>query len=489
MKHYLLLPLLLLTACSPKEQTAEPLHQAAPIWPDYTGVTLPVNLAPIRFALADNCQLESPQAIFSAGNQTCIVESDANGFAISPKQWDRLKNAGSEVSVRIQGKRQGQWVEFDAFGLTISPDSIDSHLYYRLIEPGYEVWNEMGIYERNLENYDERALLTNKQTDGGCMNCHSFNQRNPEEMLFHLRKELGGTYVLREGEVEKLNTKTPQTISALVYPYWHPSGRFVAFSTNDTQQASHSTDPNRIEVFDNRSDVVVYDVEKHEVFSCPQLKSNVVFETFPAFSPDGKTLYFCAADSVNVKQAYQDVHYSLCAIGFDAESRSFASDVDTLYNARTEGGSISFPRVSPDGRWLIATHHGYGNFSIWHKDADLWMWDLTNGTDSAIINSQLSIVNSPDVDSYHSWSSNSRWLVFSSRRDDGYYTRPYLTHIDADGVATKPLLLPQSDVHFYDRRMKSFNIPELVNGPVTTTSRKIEQVARNSKGTDLKYCD
>lgn len=488
MKYYLLTPLLLLAACSPKEQSAEQLHLAAPIWPDYTDVTLPVNLAPIRFALPDSCLLESPQAVFSAGTITCVVKGNGNEFAISPEQWDKLKQAGSEMEVRIQGQRDGRWVEYDAFGLTISPDSIDSHLCYRLIEPGYEVWAEMGIYQRNLENYDERAILTNKQTDGGCMNCHSFNQRNPDEMLFHLRQALGGTYVIRHGSVEKLNTKTPQTISALVYPYWHPTGRYVAFSTNDTQQASHSTDPNRIEVFDNRSDVVVYDVEKHEVFSCPQLKSNEVFETFPTFSPDGKKLYFCSADSVHVKSAYRDVHYSLCCIGFDAESGRFAETVDTLYNARIDSGSISFPRISPDGRWLIATHHGYGNFSIWHKDADLWMWDLTNGSDS-IVNDQLSIVNSTDVDSYHSWSTNSRWLVFSSRRDDGYYTRPYLTHIDAKGQATKPVLLPQSDVHFYDRRMKSFNIPELVNGPVKTPSRSIEQVARTSNGVNLKYRD
>lgn len=476
----------LLVSCSLKEQTADSLHQPAPIWPDYAETTLPPNLAPIRFALADSCKLESAQAVFSAGNKKIVLASKSREFAITPSQWEELKQAEHCVNVRIQGKINGHWVEYDSFNLFISPDSIDSHLCYRLIEPGHEVWHKMGIYERNLETYDQRAIIDNSQTNYGCMNCHSFNGRNPEQMLFHLRKELGGTYLIKDGKLEKLNTKTPETISALVYPFWHPSGRYVAFSTNDTQQVYHSSDRNRIEVFDNRSDVVIYDVEKHEIFSCPQLKSPAAFETFPCFSPDGETLYFCSADSVNVKQAYKDVQYSLCAIGFDAEAGTFTSTVDTLYNIRARGGSVSFPRVSPDGRWLMYTRHGYGNFSIWHKDADLWMIDLANSHDT-IVNHPLSEINSPDVDSYHSWSSNSRWVVFSSRRDDGLYTRPYLTHIDGDGGCSKPVLLPQRDVHYYDRLMKSFNIPELVNGSVSTSSAAIEQTARSQAGIDLKY--
>lgn len=487
MKNYITLSILALCAsCAPVEQSADLLHVPAPVWPDYADVVLPANLAPVRFALADSCQLTSAQAIFTSGDRKQIVKADDGEFAIAPKDWETLKQPGQAVSVRIQGKLQEHWVEYEPFTLIVSADSIDPYLCYRLIEPGYEVWNKMGIFQRCLENYDEVAVLTNDQTNGGCMNCHSFNQRDPEQMLFHLRKELGGTYVIRGEEIEKLNTKTPETISALVYPYWHPSGRYVAFSTNDTQQASHSTDPNRIEVFDNRSDVVVYDVERHEIFSCPQLKAEGVFETFPCFSPDGSMLYFCSADSVHVKSAYQDVHYSLCGISFDAESATFGSEVDTLYNARVEGGSVSFPRVSPDGRWLMYTHHGFGNFSIWHKDADLWMVDLKAQSDT-VVRFPLTALNSPDVDSYHSWSSTGRWVVFSSRRIDGLYTRLYLAHQDEAGNFSKPVLVPQKDVHYYDRQMKSYNIPELVQGKIMVPPSRIEQVARSSKGTDLQY--
>lgn len=469
---------------SPQEQDAEALNEAAPVLPDYKNIVVPANLAPVRFALVADCLLESAQAVFRSDKGSCVVAATDGEFAIDPEKWNEIKSVGHDVTVRIQGRQDGRWVEYDPFSISVSTDSIDPYLCYRLIEPGYEVWGEMGIYQRNLESYEQRAVITNRQTDDGCMNCHSFNKRNPEQMLFHLRKSLGGTYVVNGGKVEKLNTKTPQTISALVYPYWHPSGRYVAFSTNDTQQASHSKDLNRIEVFDNKSDVVIYDVEKHEIFSCEQLKSEASFETFPCFSPDGRRLYYCTADSVNVKQRYQDVHYSLCSIGFDPETATLASDVDTIYSARTHGGSVSFPRISPDGRWLMFTHHGYGNFSIWHKDADLWMTDLANAENGCY---EIEGINSQDVDSYHSWSSNGRWVVFSSRRDDGLYTRPYLSHIDAQGNASKPVLVPQQDVHFYDRLMKSYNIPELVSAPVAVTSAEIERSARMTSGTDLTF--
>lgn len=474
--------------CSPAEQKATLLQRDAPIVPDFTEVTVPYNLAPLRFTLPDTCAMTHLQAIFQSADVKSIVKGKGREIAIDADDWQALCTASDTVTVRIQAKQQEQWVEFNAFHLYISADAVDPFLVYRLIEPGHEIWHQMGIYQRNLETYDERPILENKQTNGGCMNCHSFRQYQADEWMLHLRKELGGTYVLRNGKVEKLNTKTPETVSMLVYPYWHPSGRFIAFSTNLTKQAYHSTDRNRVEVFDNASDVVLYDVEKHQIFSTPQLKSAAAFETFPAFSPDGKTLYFCSADSVPMPTQYNQVHYSLCSIPFCADSAAagnyaaaLAPQVDTLYNARVAGGSISFPRVSPDGRFLLYTHASYGNFSIWHKDADLRMLDLRT-----LQPVDVSVLNSADVESYHTWSSNGRWVVFSSRRNDGLYTRLYLAHIDADGQASKPTPLPQADAGHDLRLMKSYNIPEFITSPVMN-GLAIEETAKNAKAVNLKF--
>ena len=228
---------------------------------------------------------------------------------------------------------------------------------------------------------------------------------------------------------------------------------------------------------------MVYDVNRREVFTSELLNSTDEYETFPTFSPDGKSLYYCSAHAVDsMPQQYQEVKYSLCRIGFDEENRTFGTEVDTLYNASLLKRSVSFPRMSPDGRFLVYTLSDYGNFSIWHKDADLYMVDLATGDTQ-----RLDILNSDNVESYHSWSSNSRWLVFSSRRENGLYTQPYIAYIDDNGSPRKPFLLPQRNPKsFYEAQMNAYNIPELVNGKIEISSREIADFAINETAIQVK---
>lgn len=468
-------------ACTAREQVAEPLGRDAVVCPDYAEVTLPINIAAPTFVLADSLMLQDAQAVFSSGNATVVVAADGEeGFCIDADDWHSLVRESGAVSVRIQGTKDGKWVEYNAFNIYISPDSIDSYLAYRLIEPGYEQWNEMGIYQRNLETYDEEAILTNKQTNGGCMNCHTFHQYDPAKMLFHLRKDYAGTYFVDKENVDKI-TPTP----SFVYPSWHPSGRFVAFSTNETKQMFHTTDVNRIEVFDYSSDLLVYDTQTGETLTCEQLHSDSMFETFPSWSPDGKALYFCSADSVLIPDEYDKLKYSLCRISFDDNERKFGDVVDTLYSAKANDKSVSFPRVSPDGTKLVFTVSDYGTFSIWHKEAQLYMIDLQNKKGETLVGGETLDTKAQSARkcfanraSYHTWSSNGKWLIFSSRQDDGLYTRPYITHIGADGQFSKPFVVPQQDADFYNRTMKSFNIPEFIKGKVQINRENLSRLLK-----------
>lgn len=303
-------------------------------------------------------------------------------------------------------------------------------------------------------------------------------------MLFHLRSELGGTYIFRDGKKEKLDTKTENTMSPLVYPYWHTSGDYVAFTVNITNEVVHTRNRNVVEVVDEKSDVVVYDVNKHEIVTSDLLSSEDSFETFPTFSPDGRSLYFCSTKGVApMPGKFREAKYSLCRVDFNPEDCSFGTIVDTLYNAVADGRSVSFPRISPDGRFLVYALSDYGNFSIWHKESDLYCIDLTTGETTC-----MDALNSDDVESYHSWSSNSRWLVFSTRRDDGLYTKPYFSYIDADGNAHKPFLLPQRNPrHYYDSKMFAYNIPEFVSAKVTLTGSEIASFARKGKARKLTF--
>lgn len=154
--------------------------------------------------------------------------------------------------------------------------------------------------------------------------------------------------------------------------------------------------------------------------------------------------------------------------------------IDTIYNARTVGKSASFPRVSPNGKYLMYTLSAYGNFSIWHRDADLFMINLDTGK-----NMNINALNSKETESYHSWSSNSHWIVFSSRRLDGLYTRLYIAHIDNNGNVSKPFLLPQDDVNHYTLLQKSYNIPEFIKGPIKMSPNKIAREARYGETLDI----
>lgn len=478
--------MLSLCGCSKEIRIAGHSDSCPEIFPDYREVTVPANIAPLNFKVCDAGQAKDWALKIETGNDVHHIRACKGAFTFGHRFWKRLLEdaKGNAMTLTLCEKTDSGWYSCDPFIINVSAEEMDSHLVYRLIPPGYSLWKDMGIYQRDLTSFKETSIYRNTQGRGNCVNCHSFNERNPDQMLFHMRSELAGTYIYRDGMKEKLDTKTDETISALVYPYWHDTGSYVAFSVNKTNQTLHVRNRNQIEVFDEASDVVVYDVDNHKIITADILSSEGVFETFPTFSPDGRSLYFCSAEAVGpMPEKFREAKYSLCRVDFNTEDCSFGTEVDTLYNARTQGGSVSFPRISPDGKMLVFTLSDYGNFSIWHKDSDLYSIDLATGETVC-----MDALNSDDVESYHSWSSNSRWLVFSSRRDDGLYTKPYFSYIDGDGRAHKPFLLPQKNPRrYYDSQMYAYNIPEFVNGKVSLKGSDIAEFAREGKSVKLGY--
>lgn len=91
---------------------------------------------------------------------------------------------------------------------------------------------------------------------------------------------------------------------------------------------------------------------------------------------------------------------------------------------------------------------------------------------------KLDAVNSDRSESYPSWSSNGRWIMVDSRRDDGNYTRPYIAYFDKKGKAHKPFMLPQQDPNFYTFYLRSFNRPEFMIEPVKITPREFAAKAK-----------
>lgn len=472
-----------LISCEEKVKDAVPVEEWPIIYPDYRGVTVPCNIAPLCFGMDEKeQQTYTLMDVELRGNQgTLHVQGTEADFPI--KEWHQLlnENRGDSITVSVCAKKDGHWIQFRSFCIYVSNDSIDYGIAYRRVAPGYEYYGHMGFYERNLTNFDEQPILENNDDPNMCINCHMTNRGNPQYQTMHVRGNHDGTMMVTPTTGRQiLTTRTDSTLSSFVYPYWHPSGNYIAYSTNRTRQYFHEQKDLRIEVADQASDVVVYHPESGKVLRCTLLENKDAFETFPAFSPDGKTLYFCRAEARQLPVEYEQVRYSLCSITFDPKKGTFGEAIDTLVSCQTLAGSITFPRPSYDGKYILFTRSDYGTFPIWHREADLWMLNLSTGSIQP-----ANKLNSEDTESYHSWSSTSKWVIYGSRRDDGLYTRLYIAHIQPDGTAAKPFLLPQRHPKtYYGESLYSFSVPDFLSSPLNTDQkglfREVQSATRHS---------
>jgi hypothetical protein len=471
---YLLILIPLLYSCGNKPQGEIAFSEMAPrLEPDYSDITIPPNIAPLNFIIKEKGNAYFVK--FSSGNGTEIELTSGNGkIQIPQRKWRKLlqNSSGKSIKIDIFSKdSDGKWLKFKTINNRVSSDPIDPYLYYRLLYPGYESWAELSINCRSLESFKSESFIENSIVDQNCVNCHSFNNGKSNDFLFHMRGSMGGTYFYSEGKFKKINLKTKEMKNGAVYPRWHPSGKFVAFSSNKIIQRFHAADNKKVEVSDLESSLVLYDVEKNEIMNIELAGKEKFMDTYPEWSPDGKYLYFCRAVQIGEKYDFKEIKYNLCRVQFEIEKRTFG-EVELVFDAAQINKSVAFPRISPNGKFLILTLFDYGCFPIWHKEADLYSINLENfKVDRLDLNSDYS-------DSYHSWSSNGKWLIFSSKRGDGLTARPYISYIEETGVSDKPFILPQEDPEFYQRFLKSFNIPEFSTFKIDLNPGEIRRLAK-----------
>lgn len=434
-------------ACSHAPKDVVELDTLPPIYPDYCNVTIPENIAPLNFLLRADCEAIEVKA------GELVLNASGNEVVFDIDDWKTLmqQSSGKEIEVTITALVNGTWKQYKSFRWQVVGDRVDPYLTYRLIEPDYEIWNHVQIQQRCVENFEVNALGHYEQLENRCMNCHTYANQDPQLSMMYVRGPGGGAILNSNGELQKLN------IPGSVYFGFSPTGRYITYSTQKIIPAFHSLASKRLEVYDAASNVFVADMQEHRVISSPLLSDSLKFETFPTFSPDGKYIYYCTADTVSLPRDIKNLQYSLVRIPFDETTGTIGTQVDTLFSQR----SVCHPRISPDGRYLLYTVADYGTFPIWHPEADLQMMDLQTGRIDT-----LAIVNSEKSDTYHAWSSNSRWFVFASKRDDGLYGKPYFCYVDKQGKVHKPFCLPQQHPTFYDNNLKSFNAPELGKGKV-----------------------
>ena len=450
------------------------------IFPDYCDVTVPCNIAPLNFMLPAD-QFDECVARFSTPDGRQQTYGKGVKVQMPVSEWHAMLDAskGKSLKVEVWAQKEDEWLSFAPFEIHVADEPIDEYLSYRLIEPSYIVYDYMEIAQRNLTSFEETQIFNNKVScddpKGQCINCHSYQNYKTDNMLFHARVTRGGTVIVSDGKVSKVNLKRDNTISAGVYPAWHPTAKLIAFSTNLTHQVFHTAHPNKVEVFDTASDLILYDVATDSVsIIC---NDSTLLEVFPTWSPDGRYLYYCKSVPLpeelrgeDISATWSKVQYNLYRRSFELTSRTFGEE-ELVYDAASADKSVTLPRVSPNGRYILFAEGQHGCFHIWHHDADIACLPLAQ---NSVID--LSCLNSEGfAESYPTWSSNGHWIMCASRRIDGNYSRVFISYFN-NGKARKAFLLPQEDPEHNVFRLKSYNRPEFMVEPVGISVHQFSKV-------------
>ncbi len=465
----------------PAPEEAEAVHRPPQISPDFAGIVMPPNIAPLNFVVREEGRRFFVQIRGEAG-EGIEVASRGPAIEIPPGRWRPFleSNRGKDLQWDVYAEVDRKWRRYEPLVNRVAEDEIDGHLVYRLITPVHSKYGEVSIHQRNLASYEESPLIAGESIGDTCVNCHSFAANNPGRMLLGMRSPAFGkvTFLAEGGHVTKL-------AKPFGYTAWHPSGRMAAYSTNKVRQFFHFAGAEVRDVVDLASAMAYFRLDGRESKNVPGASDQQHLATYPAWSPDGRWLYYCRApvlwkdpDAVPPEH-YAEVKYSLMRIPYDIETDQWGAPKVVL-SAEKTGLSILLPRISPDGRFLLFCMCRYGCFPVYQPTSDLYMMDLVKGTyEKCAINSEFS-------ESYHSWSSNSRWVAFSSKRVGGVFTRSYLSYVDESGRMHKPFVVPQRDPRFYDSFLKTMSVPELVTGPVPVSAAAMERAARSGEAVTVE---
>jgi len=457
------------------------------IYPDYSSTVIPPNIAPLNFLVQEDGSYYLAR-IYSEKGEAIEVSSRSPKIFIPIRRWHKLldKNRGGQLRFDVFVKTdKGSWVRFRTITNKIASEDIDGYLVYRRMhQTHYPVKGHVGIHQRNLENFDEKLVLDRNRYMCGCINCHSFCAKRPGEALLGVR--YGGLFTLfvEKDKVSKIRTK-------FGYTTWHPSGRLAAYSINNLPLFFHTARKEILDTIDLDSALAYFVVDSKTVRTSPEISRKDRLETWPTWSGDGRYLYFCSAPMTWTNQAkvpmdgYDKIKYDLVRISYDIDNDQWGK-VETVLSAQDTGLSIAMPRTSPDGRWLIFCMCDYGYFPPWQPSSDLYTMDLKAAEETGRYEYHRLDISSNESESWHCWSRNSRWIVFSSKREHGDFTRSYISYVDDKGEVYKPLVVPRKDPAFYGYCLDAFNTPELAAVPMAAIGEKLARVVRGSAGVSVE---
>ena len=479
--RHLLIPLVALTAlvpvscCRVPDVTSATMSDREPrIDPDYTSLTIPPNIAPLNFRIAEDGRDYVVRITSDSGEELSI--HSRNGICRIPaRTWRRLleDNRGKRLlyDVFVQTD-DGAWRQFKPVTNTVAEEFIDSHIVYRRLMPNNCRTIIRGIYQRDLESFRESPLITRRDGTFVCFNCHTFHQHNPNRFLVHIRVKHPGMMLVMDGKVTKISTKQAPMFRPLAYASWHPEGSHIAATCNwFIGHFPSATRHHYFEAIEKRGDLLVYNVDKNTLSTTQAVFEHKHIETHPCWSHDGKYIYYSRGEDAPVSEPgdFGRTRFDMMRISHDVATDTWgAPEIVKAYSKL--GLSCAFPRPSPCGKYVLHILSKKTTYPIHQESSDVYLLDLASRE-----HRRLDLVSSRRGESYPRWSSSGRWFIFLSNRRDGMSALPHFAYFDTKGNAHKAFVLPQRDPTYYDTLIDTYNVVELVKSRVNVSAFRLAQ--------------
>jgi tetratricopeptide (TPR) repeat protein len=454
-------------------------------------------------------KVEAPGPLMQVGEIDARAVGETNRPpALTPEQaashtwwpdaatWEAIKrhSVAGPATVIITGLAKKKRVSQGQVAMATSKDPVGAPIFYRDV-PLMPSETQKGVIKplapnllpliawrlRNVAEPRSRVVLTGMHT---CANCHSFSA-DGRTMGMDLdgpqnNKGLYGVAQVKAqisiGNADVISWRpryekpaTPDRVGFMSQV--SPDGKYILTRLNGPDATLGSTyyvtnfkDYRFLQVFyPTRGVLAWYDRASGKAQELPGADDPRYAQTDGVWSPDGKTIVFARAEA---KDPYApgaplaefandptetQIQYNLYRIPFNGGR---GGTPEPIAGASANGMSNNFPKISPDGRWIVFVQCRNGQ--LMRPDSQLYIVPVAGGT------ARRMRCNTSLMNSWHSFSPNGRWLVFSSKSRSPY-TQMYLTHIDADGNDSPAILIENSTA-----ANRAVNIPEFVNIPPDT---------------------
>ena len=402
----------------------------------------------------------------------------------SPEVWDSIKSNSDfkDIVLTIRRKVSGELSkEYGQLKIKISKDEVGAPILYRQIPLPFS------FAERNIDKTSYSVIdVTSPEPFHNvlgsfkvCGNCHSLSGNGKTIGLDFdaVSRDKGGYFVAPVDTVTTFNKNSylswskmagRNTFGLLSRMSWN--GRYIVTTVKDRVITKAIDDPDNVAYsqifFPVNGVLAVYDTLTRQLTELPGANDPEYVQSNAVWTPDDKYLVFVRAKAIPFPknetkfdcivrdealieryiQEEENMKFDICIIPFNEGKGGIAQPIK---GASGNGQSNYFPTVSPDGKWLVFCQAN--NFMMLRPDSRLFIVPLEGGKARKLK------CNFEDMNSWHSWSPNGKWLVYVSKALDNY-TDMFLTHIDEKGNASVPVLVEKAK-----RLNCAINYPEFMN--------------------------